>query len=241
MTISTPSTPPDSAEPLTYAQAEFLVSPSVSPGSDEAMRMTVRSGQKCAALLRSAGPVPSWLRTCMASSAWRSTICLLTWTPSATARGRLLFRLRASVPRIAATGSGSSAIWPTPRASPNENRQTKPTPSQMNGTHGLSLAAEVNRRFLPTPRTEGFDAGGHRGTPDSLHSHVKLFPTPMQADGMRGSDTYMRGNPTLRGAAGGKLSADWVEALMMYPPGWTEVRSEASPAPSPSSPTAPPG
>lgn len=34
-------------------------------------------------------------------------------------------------------------LLPTPRASPNENRQTKRTPSQEAGKHGRSLAAEV--------------------------------------------------------------------------------------------------
>lgn len=37
----------------------------------------------------------------------------------------------------------------TPRASPNENRQTKPTPSQLAGTHGRSLAAEVGGSLNP--------------------------------------------------------------------------------------------
>ena len=31
-------------------------------------------------------------------------------------------------------------LWPTPRASANENRQTKPTPSQEAGQHGMNLA-----------------------------------------------------------------------------------------------------
>lgn len=53
-----------------------------------------------------------------------------------------------------------------------------------------------------TPRHEGFDAGGHRGATDSLHSQVKqMWPTPASADGDRTSETYKRGNPTLRGAA----------------------------------------
>lgn len=44
-------------------------------------------------------------------------------------------------------------MWPTPRASPNENRQTKRTPSQEAGRHGLCLAAEVceTHAMWPTP------------------------------------------------------------------------------------------
>ncbi len=67
-------------------------------------------------------------------------------------------------------------IWPTPRASPNENRQTSPSPSQIAGTHGRSLAAEA------------------------CESVRKNWPTPEAADATRGSMTHMRGNPTLLGA-----------------------------------------
>lgn len=56
--------------------------------------------------------------------------------------------------------------WPTHRSSPNENRQFKPTPSQLSGKHGLSLASEV----------------------------------------------------------GGPLNPDWVEWLMGWPIGWTDLR-----------------
>ena len=40
-------------------------------------------------------------------------------------------------------------LWPTPRSSPNENRQTKRTPSQSSGSHGLTLAAEVGGQLNP--------------------------------------------------------------------------------------------
>jgi len=33
-----------------------------------------------------------------------------------------------------------------------------------------------------TPRHEGFDAGAHNGKPDSLHSQVKMWPTPAARD-----------------------------------------------------------
>jgi hypothetical protein len=44
----------------------------------------------------------------------------------------------------------SRNLWPTPRASANENRQTKLTPSQIAGKHGKSLAAEVGGLLSPT-------------------------------------------------------------------------------------------
>ena len=54
-------------------------------------------------------------------------------------------------------------LLPTPRASANENRQTKRTPSQEAGDHGLCLAAEV-LELLP-------------------HQPESLLPTPSAADG----------------------------------------------------------
>jgi len=108
-------------------------------------------------------------------------------------------------------------LWPTPRASEAENRTTKPTPSQLAGKHGRYLAAEV--QMDPTPRAI---YGEHPGMTDPSH---------------------------LTGAANaqqpGKLSADWVEALMNYPGGWTDLSDgdpdgrTVSPASPPISPTGP--
>ena len=39
--------------------------------------------------------------------------------------------------------------WPIPRSSPNENRQTKPTPSQLAGKHGMNLATVVAQGSPP--------------------------------------------------------------------------------------------
>ncbi|WEH37749.1 hypothetical protein PZB75_14620 [Streptomyces sp. AM 4-1-1] len=52
------------------------------------------------------------------------------------------------------------ALLPTPRASANENRQTRRTPSQQAGKHGLCLAAEVaDPTGAPTPKRSN---GGKR-------------------------------------------------------------------------------
>ncbi|MFE4514210.1 hypothetical protein ACFRMQ_08460 [Kitasatospora sp. NPDC056783] len=79
-----------------------------------------------------------------------------------------------------ATGPGHTArggmnlrhtvsLLPTPRDSENENRQTRRTPSQEAGKHGLSLAAEV-ASLLPTPRaTDGTkDGSNQRGSRGDL-------------------------------------------------------------------------
>ena len=96
-------------------------------------------------------------------------------------------------------GPAIGALLPTPRASARENRQTKRTPSQEAGTHGLCLAAEV-LELLPTPTTsysqrkpEDWRAGrpaGNGATRDrigDLEVAVKdeLLPTPRATDGTK--------------------------------------------------------
>ena len=63
------------------------------PGSAEAQKMTVTSGQKCAELLQSCDPLGLLGKMLLESSIWRSTQCYLTWKPKATPQGRLLFQL----------------------------------------------------------------------------------------------------------------------------------------------------
>lgn len=61
-------------------------------------------------------------------------------------------------------------LLPTPRASPNEDRQTKRTPSQRAGKHGLSLAAEIGELGASTspPSTD---------TPESSDDLLHLLTT----------------------------------------------------------------
>jgi hypothetical protein len=64
----------------------------------------------------------------------------------------MLFRPQPLEPVIGANDCAS--YLPTPWASANESRQTKLTPSQQDGTHGMSLQAKVmSEHFQATPTT----------------------------------------------------------------------------------------
>lgn len=90
-------------------------------------------------------------------------------------------------------------MWPTPRASPNENRQTKLTPSQKAGKHGINLAAAVH--LWPTPKSRDWKDGASAGT----------FQRSSPDSGK------VVGQSTTTGA----LNPTWVEWLMGFPLGWT--------------------
>lgn len=95
-------------QPSRWYQEDFLASHSHHPGSEEAKKMTVTSGQRCSELYRNSGPLGSLVKMLLESSAWSSTRCFLIWKVSATPSRRLLFRL---VPSMPPTGETVSPLW----------------------------------------------------------------------------------------------------------------------------------
>jgi hypothetical protein len=110
---------------------------------------------------------------------------------------------------------------------PEGTTPTGRTPDGRKVTVGLENAA----RMWPTPRAE-FDSGRHRGGPDTLHSAVKLFPTP-HSNASTGAGSQGRdGGENLQTAVaqpGLKLNSAWVSRMMGYPDNWLTLDGEAIP------------
>ena len=130
--------------------------------------------------------------------------------------------------------------WPTPRASEDENRQTKASPSQLAGEHGWSLGAAVNHWPTPNSAKAGNDttltcSGDGRETPNKLGWAVAIelgstrsTPTVNAAqNATAGPSQRARNTPGLAAEAAASavapLSPDWVETLMGFPVGWTRI------------------
>ena len=129
-------------------------------------------------------------------------------------------------------------LWPTPRGSEGENRQRRLTPSQMAGRHGLSLAAAVNWWPTPTtPRPHDSENTVGRFLPSQRQKDltwaVANYPTPTAGmarstvTSAKAKRLYAAG-PTLtevirESSPGGQLNPNWVEWLMGWPIGWTDL------------------
>jgi DNA (cytosine-5)-methyltransferase 1 len=97
-------------------------------------------------------------------------------------------------------------LWPTPRASENENRTARHQPAVLEG-HGRALAAEATTWPTPTAidsvsttRTNRSESPGAAVRP-ILSALASSWPTPGAADGDKGPVSFPRGNPSLGQAA----------------------------------------
>ena len=229
----------DLFQTATSSQQDTLVNPLVKQVSAKAKKTHVTSGRTSSKLLHPKDPLGLFSKTFMVTSAWDSTRCSLTWSPKATPRGRLLFQLSPSAPHTNETESG---LWATPRTTdvtggPRQldekgRRISKTNP---NLKFGANLADQV--RMWPTPRASEYKDCGPVGSKSHTHMHdrkylcaaVKMWPTPSASEHKAGQPgdkmQKMLGNhPEVRNSGTGTLNPTWVEWLMGYPKGWTDLK-----------------
>ena len=184
-------------EELTSSLEDTPASHLVTPGNEEARKMTVTSGQKLKGSWLPSGPLGVCLRTLLDTSAWASTKCFLTWKAKDTPRGRQLFQLAPSMPRTDETEFG---LWPTARSC-------------------SAMAAEniQNRVHDKFPNLETMVARS-------------LWPTPLTVDAKNNGNGSGRHSSELNGVVGGSLNPTWVEWLMGFPLGWTDLNASETPS-----------
>ena len=98
-----------------------------------------------------------------------------------------------------------------------------PTPNVPNGGRRVPDNAKINGGNTPTAYLNG------KKMQVGLEQAVKWWPTPTKSDGCGGPGCSGReGGENLRTAAGGQLNPTWVEWLMGWPLGWTDLQPLAT-------------
>ncbi|MBU2701131.1 DNA (cytosine-5)-methyltransferase 1 [Sporomusaceae bacterium BoRhaA] len=110
--------------------------------------------------------------------------------------------------------------WPTPRANDAEKRGNIAN----NMRNGLPAAV----KYWPTPSASlrGDCASERNRNTPGLVSAVKMFATPQARDYRTGQQSRWddpNRSRNLNDQIGGQLNADWVECLMSFPIGWTDI------------------
>jgi len=215
----------DLFQTATSSQQDTHASHLVRPGSDEARKMTVTSGRKYLPLCKQSGRLGAFSRMFLDTSVWASTKCYLTWKAKVTPSNRLLFQLAPSMPRTDAIESGSLLHTPTAKA----NQMSPDMVKKGSGWWPTAVADDTGMR------KKKYAQGG---TPLSLAvQQPQMWPTPDASDrGPRSADLVVNQSTVrrrdsgqkrgmdLQTAAGGSLNPQWVEWLMGYPEGWTDLK-----------------
>lgn len=147
-----------------------------------------------------------------------------TWPRSGTMRNGMCSARITLAPRTNVTGSG---FLPTPDASegmrgPSKNYDPK---SKKQGDRTLTSFA----RAFPTPTVKGNynKAEYSNKSGDGLATFVKKWPTPKAHDARdsgKSPSEGQRNSPSLAYKAGGQLNPNWVEWLMGWPIGLTDLK-----------------
>jgi hypothetical protein len=166
-----------------------------------------------------------------ATSSWKtSQLSLLedsgefsgTWPRAGMTRSGTAFRL---VPLAPLTGGTASGLWRTPTAYDGMQRHNAvSTRNRVASGKTISLGMQIHApETWPTPRARDWKGPGYE---DDLPSTVarQTWPTPTKSDGEGGpGNSGRQGGENLRTAAGGQLNPTWVEWLMGFPIGFTDL------------------
>ena len=152
-----------------------------------------RAGGKCTESLANYDPDSRSWKTSQTSFIPELNKFAGRWPRSGMMRNGTLYPLPTSVRRTSANASG---LWPTPTAHTAYDRNTK----YCQGGTPLTVAVKM----WPTPTVSpGRNATSGRKPDSKHHSGTTLYDIAYQE--------------------GGKLNPNWVEWLMGYPPGWTDL------------------
>ena len=173
--------------------------------------MTVTSGRKWLPLLKCYGLHGSLARMSAAllTSRWGSSAAFLTWKASGTKPRHLLFQLAPSMPRTDATESG---LWLTPTASESYQDPVKFKSRMEKYPNGTTVPTLTTQVMWPTPIV-----WDHKGQGMSRERRETREPGNLCSW-------------TKKYEGSGSLNPAWVEWLMGFPEGWTDLKPSEMPS-----------
>lgn len=234
-------TPRRSRSPRSSAQTSSAgaspVRTSAKPAPAPASRERARgSGSRTSKPFARFDPATSSWRTSQFSLSGALTSYSGDWPRAGTMRNGTVSPRAPLAPLTDATGYSS---WPTPTTADAFTDKLRSSQQTEGSRHLVNLAQAV--QMWPTPMASDALRGSRtyaRGNP-TLLGVVKLLPTPKASDGRRNGcrSEQERDSPDLPAIVGGRLNPTWVEWLMGFPLGWTDLEGSGTP----SFPTSPSG
>ena len=234
-------------EQLTLFQEDSPASHSVWLESRKVKGTTVTCGLKCSELSESCARIASSVRTYLESSSLPPGRWQRIWSAQAITLSCLILKLRLSE---LGTEEAGCSLWATPntmdgmdcrsyeamKAQAHGGRKNRRRPSNLREQVDPLMCrayedAAAEARIFPTPcamdaATERMKSTQQKGCGRhslNLPAAVKLYTTPRAADseGSTGGNNHR----SLRTDVNGQLNPTWVEWLMGFPTGWTDLNA----------------
>jgi len=202
--------------PSTSSQEDTLANLSPSQVEKKVKKIQDTSGQKCLDLSKNSDQLGLLEKMLVDTLNSVSTPYSRTWKVKTTPQGRLVFQLLASVPN---TKEKESGLWRTPDAYSGGSNLNKIKESLAEGhlkrksghTIQIRLADQVREpRLWPTPAAHEARLGYQRRDTGKKGTQKSLSTIVIDTEGGREKTT-------------GQLNPTWVEWLMGYPTGWTDL------------------
>ena len=226
-------------EQLTLFPADSHASPSPWLESKRAKGMIDTSGRRCSELSPSCARVALSVRTFLESSRLPLGRWSRIWSVLAITSSCLILRLRLSELGTGDRGSSSSEsqMWPTPTRMDYAKERMRSTQQKAGSRRSLDLPSAV--RLWPTPRANEYKDVLQSVPPSRQKDPGKcnltqavamdqMLATPCARDYRTGQrkryENKARAN-NLNDQIGGQLNPMWVEWLMGFPQGWTDLNA----------------
>ena len=220
-------------EQLTLFPEDSHASPSPWLESKRAKGMIDTSGRRCSELSESCARVALSVKMYLESSALPPGRWLRVWSVQAITSSCSILKLRLLElgTEDRECSSSESQMWPTPTRMGYAKERMRSTQQKTGSRRSLDLPSAV--RPWPTPRANEYK-DTLKSVPPSRKKDpgkcnltqrvaMKLFTTPCAADaqGTHGGNNCR----SLRTDVAGQLNPMWVEWLMGFPPGWTDLNA----------------
>lgn len=226
-------------EQLTLFPADSHASPSPWLESKKAKRTIVTSGRRCFELSESCARVALSVRTFLESSRLPPGRWSRIWSVLAIASSCLILRLRLSERGTddQEYSSSESQMWTTPTRMDYAKELMRSTQQKAGSRRSLDLPSAV--RLWPTPRANEYKDVLQSVPPSRQKDPGKcnltqavamdqMLATPCARDYQTGQrkryENKARAN-NLNDQIGGQLNPTWVEWLMGFPIGWTDLNA----------------